>query len=329
MNGRIHRTFFLFSFLVLASFLFAPLGLAATSDYPNRPIEVVVPTNPGGINDTAARILNNKVSEILNITLITSNKPAGGGVAGLESVINAKPDGYTILCWADSSLMLIPLLYPEKTYTYRSLQPIAWFAYAPNAIVVRSDSPFKTLQELLDFAKKNPGKLNYGSTGATHISRVSMELIRKGAGVDIVHVPYQGGGPLKTAILGGHVDVACDSIVAVNPLVKAGNLRALAICSEKRHDELPQIPTVSELGYPNASLPVRAGYMAPLGTAPPIIDKWNQAIQKSLADPTVVSQLIKASLTIGYLPLEAMTKAMDGPSQILSEWVKEMGLAKK
>jgi tripartite-type tricarboxylate transporter receptor subunit TctC len=225
--------------------------------------------------------------------------------------------------------MLIPLLYPEKTYNYRSLQPIAWFAYAPNVVVVRSDSSFKTLQELLDFAKKNPGKLNYGSTGATHISRVSMELIKKGAGVDMVHVPFQGGGPLKTAILGGHVDVACDSIVAVNPLIKAGNLRALAICSGKRHDELPQVATVSELGYPNASLPVRAGYMAPLGTPQPIINKWNQAIQKALADPAVIDQLKKASLTLDYIPLEAMTKAMDGPSQILTEWVKEGGLTKK
>ncbi len=323
-----------FAFSIIAGLLMAlTIGSAsvqaASSGYPDHNIEVVVPTSPGGINDTAARILNPKLSEILGATLMIMNKPAGGGVAGLESVINAKPDGYTILGWADVTPIIIPLLYPEKTYTYKSLEPIAWFAYAPNVIVVPAASPFKTLQEFLDHAKKNPGKLTYGSTGATHISRVSMELIKKSAAVNLVHIPYQGGGPLKAAILGGHVDIANDSIVAVNPLIKAGNLRPLAICSDKRHDALPNVPTVTELGYPNASLPVRAGYMAPLGTPQPIIDKWNQAIQKALADPAIISQLTKASLTIDYIPLKAAGAAMDRPNRILTEWVKEGGMTKK
>lgn len=329
MDKRTLFTLSLVSGLMLVISLGATSGQAATSGYPDHSIEVVVPAAAGGVSDIATRLLNAKLSEILGATIMTSNKPAGGGVAGLEGVMNAKPDGYTIMSFVDSVIIIIPLLYPEKTYTYRSLQPIAWFAYAPNAIVVRSEAPFKTLQEFLDYTKKNPGKLSYGSTGPTHISRVSMELIKKAAGVDIVHIPYQGGGPLKAAILGGHVDIACDSIAAVGPLIKAGNLRALAICSDKRHEELPKVPTVTELGYPNASFPVRTGYMAPLGTPQPIIDKWNQAIQKALADPTVVSQFKKASLAIDYLPLQAMIEQFDRGNRILTEWIKGGGVPKQ
>lgn len=156
-----------------------------------------------------------------------------------------------------------------------------------------------------------------------------MELIKKKAGVDIVHVPYQGGGPLTSAIVGGQVDVACHSIIAVIQLIKAGELRALAVSSEKRQQELPQVPTFGELGFSNASLPVRVGYMAPLGTPRAIIDRWNDAIQKALADPGVKSQMEKACMTIDYRPLEAMTKSMEELNRVLSDLIKEGALKLK
>lgn len=329
MNKRIMESCLLVSGLALVIFLFARCGQTATLDYPTRPVEVVVSTSPGGIADIAVRLLSTKLSEIFGVPLVISNKPAGSGAAGIESVVKAKPDGYTVWGGADSPVVLLPLVNPEVSFTFRNLLPIAQFALAPNAILVRNDSSFKTLRELLDFAKKNPRKLIFGSTGAAHMSRISIELIKKAAGVEIVHVPYQGGGPLKSAILGGHVDLACDSIAAVFPLVKAGNLRVLAICSEKRYEDLPQVPSVFELGYPNASLPLRVGYMVPLGTPKPIIDKWNQAIQKALADPSMERQLRDASLSLDYKPPEAMAKNLESNDQILSGWIKEGGLTKK
>lgn len=325
---RMRNRFFI-SGLALIFWLLPFISQAATSDYPTRPIEVVVHTSPGGVADNLTRLISTKLTETLGVPLLITNKPAGSGAAGIESVVNAKPDGYTVLAAADTAVILLPLMSSEVSFTLKSLLPIAWIAYAPNAVVVRTESPFKTLQELIDFAKKNPGKLTFGSTGASHASRISMELIKKEAGVEIVHVPYQGAGPLRPAILGGHVDLACDSIVGVYPQVKGGNLRALAICADKRFAELPSVPTVAELGYPKASIPVRAGYMVPLGTPQQVIDKWNQAIQKALADPKVESQITKASLTVDYKPLEAMVKSLENLNGILSEWVKESGLIKK
>jgi tripartite-type tricarboxylate transporter receptor subunit TctC len=269
------------------------------------------------------------VSELFGVSIIITNKPAGSGAAGIEAVVKAKPDGYTILGGADTALTLIPLMNPEVSFRYTSLLPIAWSAYGPNVILVRPDSPFKTLQEVIDFAKKNPGKLTHGSSGIGHMTNISMQLIKKAAGVEIVHLPYQGGGPLRSAILGGHVDLTCDTIVGVPALVKTGAVRALAICADKRSEELPQVPTVAELGYPNASLPVWVGYLAPLATPQQIIDKWNLVVKRALADPGVMSSLMKVPVTVEYKPPEVMAKSLERVNSILSEWIKEGGLTKK
>ncbi|HLC25384.1 MAG TPA: tripartite tricarboxylate transporter substrate binding protein [bacterium] len=315
--------------LALGLFLFVPLCQAAESVYPNRPIEIVVPSEPGAFGDLGPRILGQKVSEILGVPLVISNRPTASGAAGVEAVTRAKPDGYTILAAANAPVILVPLVNPQVSYTFRKLLPIAVFAYSSNVLVVRSDSPHKTMNDLVAFAKKNPGKLTYGSTGAAHISRISMELLKEAAGVDIVHVPYQGGGSLRAAILGGHVDLAPISIAPVLSLVKAGNLRVLVSFSENRLDELPDVPTAKEVGYPNSVLPTWLGYMAPLGTPRPIIDKWNQAIQKALSDPGVKSELEKVALTIDYKTPEVMTQVMEREERILSEWVKKGGLTRK
>lgn len=329
MDKKISGVFSLFLGFGLVSLLFVPFAQAAPVDYPTRPIEVVIATSPGGSSDIGGRLVNAKLSEILGVTLLNINKPAGGGIAGVESVVRAKPDGYTILSWSDISVVLLPLLNPQITFTHRDLVPIGRVAEGPVIIVVPSSSPFKTLQEALDFAKKNPGKLTFGSTGTTHTSRLILEVIRKSAGVDMAHVPYQGGGPLTPAILAGQVDIACTAFAAVVSLVKAGNVRALAICSAKRSEELPQVPTVGELGFPNAGMSGNVGLMAPLGTPQPIIDKWHQAIQKAVADPKFTSQLSKAAFIVDYRPPEEMAKSMENMHRILSEVLTEVGLIKK
>ena len=329
MNKRMIRSCFIVLALASAFLFFPSINQAASVDYPTRPIEVVVHTAPGGLVDIVPRIVNPILSEILGVPLIIQNKPAGSGAAGIESVIKAKPDGYTILSVSENALTLLPLINPDLSFTYKNLHHIAFCAFGPNVIIVHPDSPFKTLQELLDFAKSNPGKLTYGSTGAAHVSRVSMELIIKKAGVQIAHIPYQGGGPLKTAILGKQTDVACDTIAAVSTLIKAGNLRALAVCSDQRFEEFPQVPTTVELGYPNSAFPGYVGYSAPLKTPLPIIDKLDQAIKKTLANPKVADQMKKVSLTVSYKSSDAVNQSFERTNRILSEWVKEAGLSKK
>jgi len=328
MTKKITGTCSLFLGLALAFLFFVQLGQGATLDYPTRPIEVVCTAPPGGILDITIRLVCPKLSEIFGVPVFITNKSGASGALAIESVLKAKPDGYSILS-TGYTIVVLPLINPAVSFTYKSVVPIAWVAYAPNIVVVRSDSPFKSLPDLLDFAKKNPKKLTYGSTGASHQSRMSTELIKKSAGVEILHVPFQGGGPLKSAILGGHVDLACDSIAAVYPLVKAGNLRALAVCADQRSSVLPQVPTVLELGYPKASLPVWSGFMTTPGTPQAIIDKWNQAIPKALSDPKVKGQMEDALLTLDFQPQESMAKSLENGNAILSQWVKEGGLTSK
>ncbi|MBI2089697.1 MAG: tripartite tricarboxylate transporter substrate binding protein [Deltaproteobacteria bacterium] len=315
--------------LALAFFVFAPVSQAAELAYPTRPIELVVSSEAGAFGDLGPRILNSKLPEILGVPIVISNKPHASGAAAVEAVVRAKPDGYTLLASANAPLTLVPLVNPQVPYTFRKLLPIAGYGYAFNGIVVRSDSPYKTLRDLVDFARKNPGKLTYGSTGAAHMSRISVELLKEAAGVDIVHVPYQGGAALRAAMLGGHVDLGSISLAVVLSLVKAGNLRFLVAFSENRLNELPEVPSVKELGYADSDLPTWLGFLAPVGTARPIIDKWNLAIQKALSDPGVKSQYEKVAITLDYKAAEKLADVMERESRILSEWVKKGGLTKK
>ncbi len=328
MEKKLMGTLFLLVSLISGAIFFVPVGQTAPSDYPNRPIEVVVHSSPGGIVDTSTRIVSDKLSEILGVSLLITNKPAGSGAAGIETIVKAKPDGYTILGGADTALILVPAINPEFPYRYTNLIPIAWCSYTPNVICVRGDSPFKTLQDLLDFARKNPGKLNFGSAGAAFINHITFQFIRKAAGVNIVTVPYQGA-QAKMALVGGHVDVANDTYVGLSGLINSGKIRALAVCASKRLEEFPEVPTALELGYAKATIPVRAGYLAPLGTPQQIIDKWSQAIQKALADPAVKNRMKKADLTLEYKPRDEMVKGMEELNQTISTWVKEGGLTEK
>ena len=315
--------------LGLASFLFATFCQAAELVYPTRPIDIVCSSEAGAFGDLGPRILNSKLPEILGVPLMISNKTHASGAAAVEAVVRAKPDGYTLLASANAPLVLVPLMNPQVPYTFRKLLPIAGYGYAFNVIVVRSDSPFKTFRDLVDFARKNPGKLTYGSTGAAHMSRISVELLKEAAGVDIVHVPYQGGAALRAAMLGGHVDLGSISLAVVLSLVKAGNLRSLVAFSENRLNELPEVPSVKELGYADSDLPTWLGFLAPLGTPRPIIDKWNLAIQKGLSDPGVKSQFEKVAITLDYKPAEKLADVMEREDRVLSGWVKKGGLTRK
>jgi tripartite-type tricarboxylate transporter receptor subunit TctC len=319
----------LLTVLLLASFLFATFCQAAEVDYPTRPIDLVVSSEAGAFGDLGPRILNSKLPEILGVPVVISNKPHASGAAAVEAVVRAKPDGYTILGSANAPLVLVPLMNPQVPYTFRKLVPIASYGYSFNGIVVRSDSPYKTLADLVDFARKNPGKLNYGSTGAAHMSRISLDLLRDSAGADIVHVPHQGGAALRAAVLGGHVDLGSISLAVVLSLIKAGNLRALVAFSENRLSELPDVPTAKELGYSESILPTWLGFLAPQGTPRPIIDKWNQAIQKAMSDPGVKSQYEKVAITLDYKSAEGLSEVMEREDRILSGWIKKGGMTKK
>jgi len=288
--------------LALGGLLFSlpDRGLASEKEYPNRPIEMVVVMPPGGPTDIAARIIQSPLQAALGVPVVISNKGGGGGAMGAKYVAAAKPDGYTILAHTNATLAMVPVVNPAVNYKYTDFSPICFYAIDPVLICNRPDAPWKNLDELIAYAKKNPGKLNYGSSGMGTASFFVMEAFKASYGLDIVPVHFQGSGPVKTAILGGHVNLAALGLGALVPLIKAGSVVAILTTSDRRMPPIDRVPTMIEKGIPEASLSICMGLSLPANCPKPIVDKLAQAMEKVMKDPAVAHQLEKADLNVYY-----------------------------
>ena len=223
-------------------------------NYPNRTIRYVVPYPPGGFNDTLARIVSQKLSEAWNVPVVVENRPGGGTLIGTESVAKASPDGYTLLGVA-FPFGTNPSIYKALPYdTVKDFTPLILGGQTQNLLVVRPSMPIHSIKEFIDYARKNPGKVSYGSTGIGSSNHLSMELFKSMAGIDLVHVPYKGSAPMVNDMLGGHIDIAFDNTPNVLPQVKGEKLRALGVSSKARSALAANVPTVSEAGVPGLSL---------------------------------------------------------------------------
>ncbi|WP_036593555.1 Bug family tripartite tricarboxylate transporter substrate binding protein [Ottowia thiooxydans] len=269
--------------------LFATASLAAplasfASDFPNRPIRMIVPFPPGGATDLVSRRMALAMEKDLGQTVIVDNRGGAGGIIGAEAVAKAEPDGYTILSTTAGVHVVNPAIYPKLPYDpLKSFEPISQSVVAPLALVVLSKSPFKTAQELIDFAKKNPDKLSYGSAGSGSSLHQNGEMFKDAAGVNILHVPYKGAGPAVTDFRGGRVDMMFSYVGSVMPSVKTGEYRLLAIGSPKRLPLIADTPTVGEiLGQPGFDADTWTGLTAPAGTPPAIIARLNKAVHAAL-----------------------------------------------
>jgi tripartite-type tricarboxylate transporter receptor subunit TctC len=243
--------------------------------YPNRTIHYIVPYPPGGFNDTLARIVSQKLQEAWGVPVIVENRPGGGTLIGTEAAAKAPPDGYTLLGVA-FPFGANPSIY--KTLPYDALKdftPLIFAGQTQNLLVVRPSMPINSVKELIDHAKKNPGKVSYGSTGIGSSNHLSMELFKSMAGIDIVHVPYKGSAPMVNDLLGGHIDVAFDNTPNVLPQVKADKLRALGVSSRTRSELAGNLPTVSEGGVVGYEVTVWFGVVGPAGMRPEIVQKLN------------------------------------------------------
>ena len=257
-------------------------AVAQANTYPARPARIVVPYTAGGFNDTLARLVGKKLYEAWGQPFVVENKPGSGTVIGTDSGLKAPADGLTLTI-ASFPTVVNQYLYKKLPYnTEKDIAPIIVAGAAPNLLVVRADSLFKSLKQLVAYAKANPGKINYASAGAGTSLHLAMEYFKNVTGTDINHVPYRGSAPMVTDLLGGQIEVMFDNFPNALPYVQSGRVRALAITSAKRAAALPDVPTVAEEGYSGFEVSPWYGFMAPAGTPRPILEKLNAEINKIL-----------------------------------------------
>ena len=277
----------------LATAAIAALGASPTraaDDFPQRPIRMVLPYPPGGPTDLLARVVGVKMGDTLGQTVVIDNKPGASGMIGAEVVAKAAPDGYTIL--ANASLHVInPSIYPKMRYdAFRDFVPITQLADVPLVLVVNNDSPVKTVQDLIAYAKAKGGSINFGSAGNASAQQLAGESFKFAANVSMQHVPYKGSSPALTDLMGGQIQLMFDSMPSAMPFIKAGKLRAVAVTTLKRARALPDVPTVAESGLPGFNISTWYGLWAPRGTPAPIVAKLAAHAAQALRQPDVQRQ---------------------------------------
>lgn len=265
----------------------------AQSDYPNRPVTVIVPQATGGANDTIARIVTAKLSEILGQQFVVENRPGAGGNIGTAAAAKTKPDGYTLLLTTNSVQVINPWLYKNIGFDpLKDFEPVGLVASAGYVLVANSAFPVNNVTELIAQAKANPGKINYASAGNGTLNHLIMEMFKQKVGIDMMHVPYKGAAAAATDVASGQVPVSVQSAPSSLTLISAGKIKALAVTNEKRIAALPNVPSISET-IPGFGSTPWYGILAPAGTPAAIVDKLNAAIKTALADKDVQEKLIK------------------------------------
>lgn len=280
--------------------VFLSIGGAAAQDYPSRPVRWVVGYPPGGATDILARLIGQRLSERLNQQFVIENKPGAGNNVGTEAVVNADPDGYTILL-VNPANAINASLYSKLSFNFiRDIAPVAGIARVPNVMVVPQDFPAKTVAEFIAYAKANPGKVNMASSGNGTSIHLSGELFKAMTGVEMLHVPYRGSAPAVTDLLSGRVQVMFDNMPSCIGHVRSGGLRALAVSTATRAPELPNVPTIAET-VPGYEASAWFGVGAPRNTPKPIIDKLNREINAILAEPAIKARIAE----LGGVPIVA------------------------
>ena len=266
---------------------------SAQADYPNRPVSVIVPQATGGANDTIARIVAAKLSEVLGQQFVVENRSGAGGNIGTAASAKAKPDGYTLLLTTNSTQVINPWLYTTTGFDpLKDFTPVGLVASAGYVLVVNSAFPANNVNELIAQAKANPGKINYASAGNGTLNHLIVEMFKQKVGIDMQHVPYKGASAAATDVAGGTVPVSVQSAPSSLSLLASGKIKALAVTNEKRIAALPDTPSISE-SIPGFGSTPWYGILAPAGTPAAIVDKLNAAIKTALADKVVQDKLIK------------------------------------
>ncbi len=312
---------------LLASLLLAASTLSAAQEFPSHPITMIVPFPPGGVADIVGRPLAAEMQKALKQPVVVINRTGAGGAVGMGVVAKSAPDGYTILMGL-SSISIFPVSdrINGRTPAYETsdFAPIALVTADPTVLVVRADSPYKTLKDFVEAAKARPGKINYSSSGVYGTLHVAMEIFANSAGVQLFHVPYQGGGPAVAALLGGQVEASAQGPAAVVGHVRGGKMRALASWSTQRLALLPEIPTFKELGY-DAEFYIWSGVFAPAATPPEVLTKLRGAVRAAAASKEFTSAMEKVQTPVSYLDAPEFRKYWDRDAARLKVALEKIG----
>jgi len=294
----------MYRLLIAAAVLLVAPCLQAQDAWPTKPVTMVAPFPPGGVADIVGRPLAASMEKTLKQPVLVANRPGAGGAVGTTSVAKAAPDGYTILM-SLSSISIFPVSDPMNgrplPYQLADFAPIALVTADPTILVVAADGPYKTIQEFIAAAKAYPNQMNYSSSGTYGTLHVAMEMFASAAGVKLFHIPYQGGGPAVTALLGGQVHALASGPAAVVGQIKGGKMRALAGWGDQRLPSMPELPTFKELGYKDVEFYIWSGVFVPAATPAPVQAKLREAVRAAVADPAFRGAMAKAETPIQYL----------------------------
>jgi tripartite-type tricarboxylate transporter receptor subunit TctC len=285
--------------------LAVPLA-AGAQDYPNRPVRLIVAFAPGTTSDIIGRMFADKLTQQLGQPFVVENRTGAGGTIAADQVTKAAPDGYTLLM-STAALPVSAHVYPGLKYdTVKDFASVTVITHSPLLLAANLNFPPKNVQELIQYARANPGKVNFGSAGVGTSHHLTGEKLKLDTGIDMLHVPYKGSGPAHIDLMGGQIQLMFDNIVALLPLVQSGKARALAVSSAKRHPLLPQVPSIQEAGVKDFETVAWFGIVAPAGTPKPILARLNAETVKAIQLPDVNKRLLDGGSTIiGNNPEEA------------------------
>lgn len=285
---------------VLAFLLILIPGLAIAQGYPSKPVKMIIPFAPGGASDTVGRIFQNRLGELLGQTIVIENRAGASGNVGMEAAARSTPDGYTIYLGNVGTVAINPGIFPKLAVNpMKDFVAVTQVVDVPGALVAHPSFPPNTIKDMIAYAKANPGKLNFASPGSGSQNRLEMELIKKAEGLDMVHVPYKGGaGPAATGLIAGETHMMFTTVSSVLGHIKGGRLKALAVISGKRLEQLPDVPTMVEAGYPDSTSGSWQGIFVPAGTPKDIADRLHAVMLQTMKTPDVAERLAKSGIDV-------------------------------
>jgi tripartite-type tricarboxylate transporter receptor subunit TctC len=305
----------------------APVLVRAQSDFPSRPITIVVPFPPGGSSDTVTRIVAAKLADNLKASIVIENRGGGGGVPAAIAMKQATPDGYTLFLANNGLFAIMPAMTADIRFDpVKDFQPVTNLFSFPSVLVVPAASPANSVKDLVGLARSKPGGLNYASQGVGSGGHVLGEMLRLASGAPFVHVPYRGAGPAVQDLAAGNVDLLFSSYVSAIGQVQAGKLKVLGWTAPKRSPALPDVPTMAEVGYPSVELEVWQGIMAPLGTPPALVKRLNEEFIKAAMAPEVVSKVAVQAVDITTNTPEQFGRLIASDVDRLGKVVRDAGI---
>ncbi|MDB5905834.1 MAG: hypothetical protein JWM26_4712 [Betaproteobacteria bacterium] len=316
-----------FAGAVLCSVVAAGAAHAQQAPYPSKQVRLILPFAPGGPSDIVGRVLSQKLSEQTGQSVVTDNRAGAGGNLGLELAAKAPPDGYTLVV-SSPTMAISPSLYKKLNYDpQKDFAPVSLVANIPNIMLVHNSVPAKSVKEFIDLARRSPGKLNYGSSGAGSTTHLSSEILSNVAKIRMVHVPYKGQGLALTGLMSGQVDMMIMSVPGAQPMVQANRVRPLAVLADKRVASLPNVPTTGEAGVKDFVVNVWFGVLAPANTPREIVNRVNSEIAKALAAPDVRERFAGAGIEPATSTPEQFAAYVKSETARYAKVIREAGIS--